>query len=175
VPFGPEVESHSIFVSNSGTATGAVTGSMVWNGNDAVEFSLGDVQAKANKYLNVMGALEALGEKPPFGRADLTFTVNAPAAAITMTAAYNTAEGRANLFMAEQANIASISNAAKTSASANTTALATIDGEIETIDTVVDTTNSVVDTTCANLANGSIKDADSTTNANTAFKKTACP
>jgi len=175
VPFGPEVESHSIFVSNSGTATGAVTGSMVWNGNDAVEFSLGDVQAKANKYLNVMGALEALGEKPPFGRADLTFTVNAPAAAITMTAAYNTAEGRANLFMAEQANIASISNAAKTSAAANTTALATIDGEIETIDTVVDTTNSVVDTTCANLANGSIKDADSTTNANTAFKKTACP
>ena len=120
VPFGPEVESHSIFVSNSGAATGAITGSMVWNGNDAVEFSLGDVQAKANKYLNVMGALEALGEKPPFGRADITFTVNAPAAAITMTAAYNTAEGRANLYMQEQANIASISNAANTNAAAAT-------------------------------------------------------
>lgn len=123
VPFGSEVESHSIFVSNSGDATGAITGSMVWNGNDAVTFSLGNIQAGANKYLNVIDALTAAGEKPPFGRADITFTVNAPAADITFTAAYNTAEGRANLYMQQQSNLFALSNAAKTSsASADTQA-----------------------------------------------------
>jgi hypothetical protein len=118
IPFGPEVESHSIFVSNSGATKGEITGSMAWAGNDAVEFSLGNVEAGANRYLNVMDALDALGEKPPYGRADITFTVNSPAADITFTAAYTTATGRANLFMQEQANIASISNAAKTSSAA---------------------------------------------------------
>jgi len=118
VPFGPEVESHNIFVSNSGATKGEITGSMTWAGNDAVEFSLGNVEPGANKYINVMSALDALGEKPPFGRADITFTVNSPAADITFTAGYTTATGRANLFMQEQANIASISNAAKTSSAA---------------------------------------------------------
>ena len=116
VPFGSEVESHSIFVANSGTSTGAITGSLVWNGNAAVTFDLGNVQAGANKYLNVMAALDAIGEKPPFGRADITFTVNSPAADITFTAAYNTAQGRANLYMAEQANMSTLSSAAATSA-----------------------------------------------------------
>jgi len=116
VPFGSEVESHSIFVSNSGKTTGEVTGSMVWAGNDAVEFSLGNIEPKSNLYLPVVSALTAAGELPPFGRADITFTVNSPAADITMTAAYNTAEGRANLFMQEQANIASISSTASTQA-----------------------------------------------------------
>jgi len=118
VPFGPEVESHSIFVSNSGKTTGEITASMVWAGNDAVTLSLGNIEPNANMYVNLKAALEAAGELPPFGRADVTFTVNAPAGDITMTAAYNTAEGRANLFMQEQANIASISSAAKTSAAA---------------------------------------------------------
>ena len=115
VPFGAEVESHSIFVSNSGSSTGAVTASVVWNNNDAVEVNLGDIGAKGNTYLNLISALEGIGEKPAWGRADVTFTVNAPAADITFTAAYNTAEGRANLYMEEQANLAGISNAAKTS------------------------------------------------------------
>jgi hypothetical protein len=118
IPFGPEVESHSIFVSNSGATKGEITGSMTWAGNTAVEFSLGNVEAGANRYLNVMDTLAALGEKPPYGRADITFTVNSPAADITFTAAYTTATGRANLFMQEQANIATVSNAAKTSAAA---------------------------------------------------------
>ena len=116
VPFGSEVESHSIFVANSGTSTGAITGSLVWNGNAAVTFDLGNVQAGANKYLNVMAALDAIGEKPAFGRGDITFTVNSPAADITFTAAYNTAQGRANLYMAEQANMSTLSSAAATSA-----------------------------------------------------------
>ena len=118
VPFGSEVESHSIFVANSGTSTGAITGSLVWNGNAAVTFDLGNVQAGANKYLNVMAALDAIGEKPPFGRGDITFTVNSPAADITFTAAYNTAQGRANLYMAEQANISTLSSTAATQATA---------------------------------------------------------
>jgi hypothetical protein len=144
VPFGSEVQSHSIFVSNSGTTTGAITGSMVWNGNDAVEFSLGNIEAGANKYLNVIDALTTAGEKPAFGRADITFTVNAPAANITMTAAYNTAEGRANLFIQEQANLATVSNAAKTQATANATALTTIDGNVD--QAILD-----IDVTCDNL------------------------
>lgn len=125
VPFGPEVESHSIFVSNSGKTTGEITASMVWAGNDAVELSLGNIEPKANMYVNLVAALEAAGELPPFGRADVTFTVNAPAGDITMTAAYNTAEGRANLFMQEQANIAAISNAAKAQATAGAASAAT--------------------------------------------------
>ena len=115
VPFGSEVESHSIFVANSGASTGAITGSLAWNGNAAVAFDLGNVQAGANKYLNVMAALDAIGEKPPFGRGDITFTVNSPAADITFTAAYNTAQGRANLYMAEQANMSTLSSAAAVS------------------------------------------------------------
>jgi len=115
VPFGSEVESHSIFVANSGASTGAISGSMAWNGNAPVAFDLGNVQAGANKYLNVMAALDAIGEKPPFGRADITFTVNSPAADITFTAAYNTAQGRANLYMAEQANMSTLSSAAAVS------------------------------------------------------------
>jgi len=118
VPFGSEVESHSIFVANSGTSTGAITGSVVWHGNAAVAIDLGNVQANANKYLNVMAALDAIGEKPAFGRADITFTVNSPAADITFTAAYNTAQGRANLFMVEQANMSTLSSTAATQATA---------------------------------------------------------
>jgi hypothetical protein len=144
VPFGSEVQSHSIFVSNSGTTTGAITGSMVWNGNAAVEFPLGNIQAGANKYLNVMDALTTAGEKPAFGRADITFTVNAPAADITMTAAYNTAEGRANLFMQEQANMSTLSSAAATSAAANTTALTTVDANVD--QALLD-----IDVTCDNI------------------------
>jgi hypothetical protein len=121
VPFGPEVESHSIFVSNAGTTTGEITGSMLYAGNDAVKFSMGNIEPKSNKYINLMSILSALGEKPAFGRADVTFTVNAPAADITLTAAYNTAEGRANLFMQEQANIATISSEASTQATAAAT------------------------------------------------------
>ena len=124
VPFGSEVESHSIFVANSGASTGAITGSLAWNGNAAVAFDLGNVQAGANKYLNVMAALDAIGEKPAFGRGDITFTVNSPAADITFTAAYNTAQGRANLYMAEQANMSTLSSAAATSAAAANAAAA---------------------------------------------------
>jgi hypothetical protein len=122
VPFGAEVESHSLFVANSGVSTGAITGSVVWNGNAAVAIDLGNVQANANKYLNVIAALDAIGAKPAFGRADITFTVNSPAADITFTAGYTTAAGRANLFMAEQANMSTIANAAATSSAAANTA-----------------------------------------------------
>lgn len=118
VPFGSEVESHSIFVSNKGATTGAISGSVAWNGNAPVSIDLGNVQANANKYLNVMAALEGIGAKPAFGRADITFTVNSPAADITFTAGYTTAAGRANLYMEEQANLSGISNAAKVSAAA---------------------------------------------------------
>lgn len=124
VPFGPEVESHSIFVSNSGATTGAITGSLSWAGNDPVEFSLGNIEPKANLYLPIASTLSALGELPPFGRGDITFTVNSPAADITMTAAYNTAEGRANLFMQEQANIATLSSTAATQSTAAATSAA---------------------------------------------------
>ena len=105
VPFGSEVESHSIFVSNSGATTGAISASMRWNGNDPVVFSLGNIEAGANKYLNIIEALTAAGELPPFGRADITFTVNAPKAAIAITAGYNTANGRTNLFVEDQTSI----------------------------------------------------------------------
>jgi len=105
VPFGSEVESHSIFVSNSGDTTGAISASMRWNGNDPVVFSLGNIEAGANKYLNIIEALTAAGELPPFGRADITFTVNAPKAAIAITAGYNTANGRTNLFVEDQTPI----------------------------------------------------------------------
>jgi len=151
VPFGSEVESHSIFVSNSGKTTGAITGSMIWNGNPAVEFPLGNIQAGANKYLNVMDALTTAGEKPAFGRADITFTVNAPAADITMTAAYNTAEGRANLFMQEQANIATVSNSALTQATASATSAAANAAALVTVDGNVDQALLDIDVTCDNL------------------------
>jgi len=114
VPFGPEVESHSIFVSNAGKAVGAITGVLSYGSNDPVTFSLGDIAPNGNKYLNIKAALEAIDELPAFGRGDITFTVNAPAANITITAAYNTAEGRANLFVQEQANLAPITKAIKT-------------------------------------------------------------
>jgi len=118
VPFGSEVESHSIFVSNNGSATGAVTASVAWNSKAAVTVELGDIIANGNTYLNLISALEGIGEKPAFGRADVTFTVNAPKDNITFTAGYTTAAGRANLYMEEQVNLAGISNAAKTSAAA---------------------------------------------------------
>jgi hypothetical protein len=118
VPFGAEVESHSIFVSNKGATTGAISGSVAWNGNAPGLIDLGNVEPNANKYLNVIAALEGIGEKPAFGRADITFTVNSPAADITFTAGYTTAAGRANLFMVEQANMSTISNAAATDAAA---------------------------------------------------------
>lgn len=105
VPFGAEVESHSIFVSNTGASTGAITASLSWNGNDAVLFSLGNVEPGANKYLNIIDALTDAGELPPFGRANITFTVNAPAAEIAVTAGYNTAEGRTNLYVQDQVSI----------------------------------------------------------------------
>lgn len=123
VPFGPEVESHSIFVSNSGTTTGAITGSMVWAGNDAVELDLGNVEAGANLYLNLIGALEAAGELPPYGRADITLTVNSPESDITFTAGYTTATGRTNLFMQQQANIDGLSSAASVAGSCVQSAL----------------------------------------------------
>jgi len=123
VPFGSEVESHSIFVSNNGSATGAVTASVAWNSKAAVTVELGDIIANGNTYLNLISALEGIGEKPAFGRADVTFTVNAPKDNITFTAGYTTAAGRANLYMEEQVNLAGISNAAKiSSASADTQA-----------------------------------------------------
>lgn len=115
VPFGPEVQSHNIFVSNSGSTTGAITGTLNYAGNTAVEFSLGDA-VPGVKYLNIMSALEALGEKPAFGRGDISLTVNAPESDITFTAGYTTATGRANLFMQEQANLATVSNSALTQA-----------------------------------------------------------
>lgn len=116
VPFGAEVTAHNIFVSNKGTSTGAITGSMAWNGNTAVAFALGNVEPGANKYLNIMDALTALGEKPAFGRADVTLTVNSPLSDITFTAGYTTASGRANLVMTQQSNIDAISNTASTNA-----------------------------------------------------------
>ena len=63
-----------------------------------------------------MAALDAIGEKPAFGRADLTLTVNSPEADITFTAGYTTATGRSNLFMQEQANLATVTNSALTQA-----------------------------------------------------------
>lgn len=170
VPFGPEVESHSIFVSNSGATTGEITASMLYAGNDPVKFSLGNIAAKGNKYINLMAALEELGEKPAFGRADVTFTVNAPASAITMTAAYNTAEGRANLFMQEQANIATISNAAKTSSA--TAASEATAGAVSAAAAA-----GSADTACKNLAAGADANGsgDHTALANTYYNKTACP
>jgi hypothetical protein len=124
---------------------------MIWNGNPAVEFPLGNIQAGANKYLNVMDALTTAGEKPAFGRADITFTVNAPAADITMTAAYNTAEGRANLFMQEQANIATVSNSALTQATASATSAAANAAALVTVDGNVDQALLDIDVTCDNL------------------------
>lgn len=178
VPFGPEVESHSIFVSNAGTTTGEITGSMLYAGNDAVKFSMGNIEPKSNKYINLMSTLAALGEKPAFGRADVTFTVNAPAADITMTAAYNTAEGRANLYMQEQANIASISSAASTTATANAAAITTVNTAVTTADGKIVTVDGVVDIICSNLAAGA--DADGAagggvTAASTKYFATACP
>jgi hypothetical protein len=108
VPFGAEVESHSIFISNKGDSTGAISASVAWNGNAPVTVDLGNVQANANKYINLIDAMTAAGNKPTFGRADVTFTVNAPASEITFTAGYTTAAGRANLFLEQQAGIDTI-------------------------------------------------------------------
>jgi len=170
VPFGSEVESHSIFVSNKGTTEGAISASVEWNGNAPVVVDLGTVQKKANKYLNLMAALDALGEKPPFGRADVTFTVNSPAADITFTAGYTTASGRANLFMQEQANIATISNAAKTSSA--TAASEATAGAVSAAAAA-----GSADTACKNLAAGADANGsgDHTALANTYYNKTACP
>jgi hypothetical protein len=169
VPFGAEVESHSIFVSNSGDTTGAITGRMVWNGNAPVDFSLGNISANANKYLNVIDALGA--EKPTFGRADITFTVNAPAAAITFTAGYTTAAGRANLFMEQQANIDGISSSASSSA-------ATAATQSTTAATQSTAAASSADTACANLAAGLSADdagAGAADSGDGVYATTACP
>ena len=160
VPFGAEVESHSLFVSNSGTSTGALTASVVWNGNAAITVDLGNVQPKANKYINLIAAMTAAGNKPAFGRADVTFTVNAPAADITFTAGYTTAAGRANLFMVEQANMSTIANAAKTSSATAATDAAAA--------------HAATDIVCSNLAAGT--DGTGTDTAgDSKFKTTACP
>jgi hypothetical protein len=158
VPFGPEIESHNIFISNSGTSTGAITGTLSYAGNDDVEFSLGNV-VPGVQYLNIMSALEAIDAKPAFGRADITLTVNSPEADITFTAGYTTATGRSNLFMQQQANISTLSSAASTSAAANTTAIGVVDGVVDAVlvDTAttlqgeIDAIEAVTDMTCANL------------------------
>jgi hypothetical protein len=184
VPFGPEVESHSIFVSNSGTTTGEITASMLYAGNDAVKFSLGNIEPKSNKYINLMSTLTALGEKPAFGRADVTFTVNAPAADITMTAAYNTAEGRANLYMQEQANIASISSTASAQATAGATSAAAGAADAALAKAAAVTADAVADIICSNLAAGADADGAGTagsgvglavTAASTKYLVGACP
>ena len=161
VPFGSEVESHSIFVSNSGTSTGAISGSMVYNGNAAVPFTLGNVEPGANKYLNVIAALTAIGEKPAFGRADITFTVNAPAADITFTAGYTTAAGRANLYMQEQANMSTLSSAAATSAATAATQATTAATQSTTAATQA-TTAATQSTTAATQSTQAVLDVDLT-------------
>lgn len=118
VPFGPEVTAHNIFVSNKGASTGALSASVAFNGNAAITVDLGNVEANANRYINLIDAMIKAGNKPTFGRADVTFTVNAPAKDITFTAGYTTDIGRTNLFMVEQANISTISDAAKSQAAA---------------------------------------------------------
>jgi hypothetical protein len=185
VPFGSEVESHSIFVSNKGATTGAISGSVAWNGNAPVSIDLGNVQANANKYLNVMAALEGIGAKPPFGRADITFTVNSPAADITFTAGYTTAAGRANLYMEEQANLSGISNAAKTSSAAaatssaaGATSAAASATSAAAAATDAAAAHAAVDVTCANLAAGADADGNAggdVTAASTKYIATACP
>jgi hypothetical protein len=185
VPFGSEVESHSIFVSNKGATTGAISGSVAWNGNAPVAIDLGNVQANANKYLNVMAALEGIGAKPPFGRADITFTVNSPAADITFTAGYTTAAGRANLYMEEQANLSGISNAAKTSSAAaatssaaGATSAAASATSAAAAATDAAAAHAAVDVTCANLAAGADADGNAggdVTAASTKYIATACP
>jgi hypothetical protein len=99
-------------------------GAEVEYGNSPVTVDLGNVEASANKYINLIGAMTAAGNKPAFGRADVTFTVNAPASDITFTAGYTTAAGRANLFMVEQANISTITNASATDSACAKNALA---------------------------------------------------
>lgn len=185
VPFGSEVESHSIFVSNKGATTGAISGSVAWNGNAPVAIDLGNVQANGNKYLNVMAALEGIGAKPPFGRADITFTVNSPAADITFTAGYTTAAGRANLYMEEQANLSGISNAAKTSSAAaatssaaGATSAAASATSAAAAATDAAAAHAAVDVTCANLAAGADADGNAggdVTAASTKYIATACP
>lgn len=165
VPFGAEVESHSIFVSNSGDTTGAITGRMVWNGNAPVDFSLGNISANANKYLNVMDALGA--DKPAFGRADVTFTVNAPAAAITFTAGYTTAAGRANLFMQQQANIDGLSSSASSSA-------ATASTQATNAATDASAAHAATDIVCSNLVAGTDGTGGDTLGDNK-YTGTACP
>jgi hypothetical protein len=185
VPFGSEVESHSIFVSNKGATTGAISGSVAWNGNAPVAIDLGNVQANGNKYLNVMAALEGIGAKPAFGRADITFTVNSPAADITFTAGYTTAAGRANLYMEEQANLSGISNAAKTSSAAaatssaaGATSAAASATSAAAAATDAAAAHAAVDVTCANLAAGADADGNAggdVTAASTKYIATACP
>ena len=185
VPFGPEIESHNIFVSNSGTSTGAITGTLSYAGNDAVDFSLGTANPGVT-YLNIMAALDALGEKPAFGRGDIALTVNAPENDITFTAGYTTATGRSNLFMQQQANIATVSNAAKTSsASAATDAAAAktssaagaTDAALAKASAV--TADAVADIICANLVAGlSADDAGGGgggKQGNGKYATTACP
>jgi hypothetical protein len=181
VPFGSEVESHSIFVSNKGATTGAISGSVAWNGNAPVAIDLGNVQANGNKYLNVMAALEGIGAKPPFGRADITFTVNSPAADITFTAGYTTAAGRANLYMEEQANLSGISNAAKTSSAAaatssaaGATSAAASATSAAAAATDAAAAHAAVDVTCANLVAG--EDGTGTgADGDAKYNTTACP
>jgi hypothetical protein len=161
VPFGPEIESHNIFISNSGTSTGAITGTLSYAGNADVAFSLGDAVAGV-QYLNIMSALEAIGEKPAFGRGDISLTVNSPESDITFTAGYTTATGRSNLFMTQQGNISTISNAASTTATANSTAITAVDTVVDavlvdtgtTLQGELDGVEATVDRTCANLAAG---------------------
>jgi hypothetical protein len=185
VPFGSEIESHNIFISNSGTSTGAITGSLSYAGNADVSFSLGNV-VPGVQYLNIMSALEALGEKPAFGRADITLTVNSPEADITFTAGYTTASGRSNLFMTQQGNISTISNSASTTATANSTAITAVDTVVDavlvdtgtTLQGEVDAIEATTDATCSNLAAGA--DADGAagggvTAASTKYIATACP
>jgi hypothetical protein len=190
VPFGAEVESHSLFVSNTGTSTGALTASVAWNGNAPVTVDLGNVQAKANKYINLIAAMTAAGNKPAFGRADVTFTVNAPAADITFTAGYTTAAGRANLFMVEQANMSTIANATKISSAstltqattaANESTAAAVDAAAAKTSSATAATESAAahaatDIVCSNLAAGAQTTADVDVDmADTKYYHTNCP
>jgi len=105
-----------IWIQNSGTSNGAISGSVNCNGSTITIADLGTASAKSNTKVGeaIQTAVDAAGTCPTSNtRYDATVTVNGPAADITMNASYKVtaADGATDRVMLETSDsLPSVSN-----------------------------------------------------------------
>lgn len=105
-----------VWIQNSGTSNGAISGSVNCNGSTITIADLGTASAKSNTKVGeaIQAAVDAAGTCPTSNtRYDATVTVNGPAADITMNASYKVtaADGATDRVMLETSDpLPSVSN-----------------------------------------------------------------